>query len=64
MDREKGEKKCHPKGQSLVEFLLLFIAMMALSFALIYGMGNVVGERWRALVSIVSDQDLSEIDLN
>ena len=52
------------KGQTLVEFLLLFIAMMTLSFILIFGMGNVIGERWRALVSIISDQDLSGINLN
>ncbi len=41
------------KGQTFIEFLLLLIIVLGLSFAMIQGTQKGLKDRWRAIVSII-----------
>ena len=52
------------KGQTFLEFILIMLLLIGLSFGLIAGLNGAVGARWTALVKIISNPTSSEIELN
>ena len=52
---EHGEKIDNSEsGQTLLEFVMLLVIVMLLSFIMIKGLNTAVADKWRAMVYIVS----------
>lgn len=51
------------KGQSFVEFLLLLLVMISLSLGLIAGFNRGLGERWVAMIKVISAPTNTAIEL-
>ncbi|MFT6068714.1 MAG: hypothetical protein ACJAT2_003405 [Bacteriovoracaceae bacterium] len=41
------------KGQSFIEFVLLLVMLIGISYGLLAGINGNVAKRWKALVSII-----------
>ena len=49
-------------GQTFIEFILLLVMMVAISYGLLAGINGNVARRWKAIVTIIvqpTDTDLS-----
>lgn len=60
------QSKVHLKrerGQALLEFLLLFFLMFVLSWVLLSGVNSGIGERWRALIAIISREHVDDLKI-
>ena len=42
------------KGQSLVEFILLLLVLIIITFAMMRGFNSLIAARWTSLVKIIS----------
>lgn len=49
-------------GQSLIEFLFLFLIMLMLSFVMLNNMSSGVAKRWTSLIKIISSPTDSVIN--
>jgi len=50
-------------GQTFLEFLLLLLIMMGMSFAMLRGFNGGVGSRWVALVKVIAKPATANITL-
>lgn len=50
------------EGQTLIEFVLLLVVMMILSFTMLKGINTAVADRWIALIKVVSWPTSTGID--
>jgi Flp pilus assembly protein TadG len=52
---------CHrihnEKGQSFIEFIMLFVVLIGLSFGMLGTFNNGVAVRWKAMVETIVDQN-------
>ncbi len=65
----KNLNKLHNnKGQTFVEFLLLFLVLVGMSYALVAGFNRKTGERWTEIINIIASDNInsirSDIELN
>ena len=51
-------------GQTLVEFLFLFLILITLSFVFLTSINGYVGNRWTAFVKVISRPTTSQIQIN
>jgi hypothetical protein len=51
------------KGQTFIEFILLLLVMISMSLGLISGFNRALGERWVAMVKVISNPTVTEIEL-
>ena len=52
------------KGQTFLEFLLIMMIMISMSFIMLKGFNSGVGTRWVSLVKIIAKPTTSNIVLN
>lgn len=50
-------------GQTLIEFILLMLVLVMLSYTMLKGINYAVSERWKALVGIVANPTTTPIEL-
>ncbi len=58
-----NKTKFSHSGQTFVEFLLLLLVLMGISFAMIKGFNSGIGERWEALVRVIAAPSNDTIEL-
>lgn len=58
-----AHKLRNEKGQSLIEFVLLLLVLISLSFFLFRGFNYTIAERWKGLVSIIANPTTTPIEL-
>ena len=51
INKIKGNEE---KGQSFIEFLLLFFILITFSFSILSGFNRKIGDQWSAIVRVVS----------
>jgi hypothetical protein len=49
-------------GQSLIEFVLLMLVLIVLSFAVYRGFNYAMSERWKALIGIIANPTTTPIE--
>lgn len=42
------------KGQSLIEFILLLLVLVIITFAMMRGFNSLIAERWTSLIKIIA----------
>lgn len=42
------------KGQSLIEFILLLLVLIIITFSMMRGFNSLIAERWKSLVQIIA----------
>lgn len=67
--KAKFSKKIkNQKGQTFVEFLMLLLIMMGISYAMVAAFNGRTGQRWTEIVNIIASDNItsprSDIELN
>ncbi|MCY4523235.1 MAG: hypothetical protein OXB84_00710 [Halobacteriovoraceae bacterium] len=55
------EKQLKQSGQTLIEFVLLIVVLVSLSFFMLRGFNSAIGERWRIIVQVISDDPATPV---
>lgn len=50
-------------GQSLIEFILLIMVMLTLSFTMLKGMNGFLANRWVSIIKVIARPTTSAIEL-
>jgi hypothetical protein len=58
-----NEDKKSDSGQTFIEFLILLLVLIALSFALVKGVNNGIGNRWQLLIKMVASPNSDNVIL-
>lgn len=53
-DNEPKLLSANQKGQSFIEFVLLLVMLIGISYGLLAGINGNVAKRWKALVTIIA----------
>jgi hypothetical protein len=62
-DNEPKLLRANQKGQSFIEFVLLLVMLIGISYGLLAGINGNVAKRWKALVSIIAKPTDSSLAL-
>ena len=60
----KRELVKNNQGQTLLEFLFLFVILITLSFVFLTSINGYVGNRWTAFIKVISKPTATIIELN
>jgi hypothetical protein len=55
--------KLDQNGQTLIEFVLLLLVLVSLSFTLYRGFNYTIAERWKGLVNVIASPTTTPIEL-
>ena len=61
MIHKKESHKLNQKGQSFIEFILLMLLLVTISFTFMTGVRSFVGTRWETMVKIIAIPNSSEV---
>ncbi|MFZ8999895.1 MAG: hypothetical protein ACO20H_01225 [Bacteriovoracaceae bacterium] len=51
---EQAQHKTDQSGQTLLEFVMLLVVVMTLSFVMLKGVNSAVADKWIAYVKVIS----------
>lgn len=61
--KNKNFLKDNEKGQTFIEFILLLVMLIGISYGLLAGVNGGVASRWKALVTIIAQPTDSDLTL-
>ena len=62
-DVEGKEGKNSESGQTFIEFLILLLVLISLSFILVKGVNNGIANRWELLIKMVASPNSDNVIL-
>ncbi|MBP9680153.1 MAG: hypothetical protein KBD76_02015 [Bacteriovorax sp.] len=51
------------KGQTFIEFILLLVLLVSISFTFMRGFNSYIGTRWEIMLKIIASPNSSEVTL-
>ncbi|MGZ3790652.1 MAG: hypothetical protein ACXVCE_16975 [Bacteriovorax sp.] len=51
------------KGQTFVEFILLLVLLISISFSFMRGFNSLIGSRWEVMLKIIARPNSSEVSV-
>lgn len=63
MNSPEVSKLQDQKGQTFIEFILLLVILMTISFGFIRGFNTLIGTRWEVMLKIIANPNQSDVSL-
>jgi len=63
MNSPKECKLRDQKGQTFIEFILLLVILMTISFGFIRGFNTLIGTRWEIMLKIIAVPNQSDVSI-
>jgi hypothetical protein len=63
MKKENENVVKNQKGQTFVEFILLMVLLVSISFTFMSSMRSFIGNRWELMIKIIASPNQSEVTM-